>query len=75
MQRGADVPFLLMGFPWYFPGYSFEVCQSALMSLVTFVALRLYYAGKTIHFVCEFVCVSLRPIMIHLLVLELLVQI
>ena len=47
-------------FPWCFPGCSFEVCWSALMLLVTFVASRFYSAGKAVCFwVCVCVSVSL----------------
>ena len=61
-------------FPRYFPGCSFEVCQSTLMPPVTFVALQLCIAGNNVHFVCVFVCMSVWPVMICLCVLELLVQ-
>ena len=53
----CGVPFFLTGFPRCFPGCSFEVCRSALMSPVTFVALQFHSAGKAVHFECVFVCV------------------
>ena len=64
VQCGVDpfsqCSFFLMGFfPQFFPGCSFEVCPSALMLPVTFVASRFNSAGKAFHFECVFVCVSL----------------
>ena len=54
----CSVPFSWRVFPWCFPGCSFEVCWSALMSPVTFAALQFQSTGKAVHFECVFVCVS-----------------
>ena len=57
-----------------FPGAPLKFCRSALMSPVTFEASQFHSAGKAVHFECVFVCVSVRSIMIHLFVLELVSQ-
>ena len=68
----CGVPFSWWVFSWYFPGCSFEVCWSALMSLVIFAALQFHSAGKAVHFECVFVCVWVfRSILIRLFILEL----
>ena len=78
MMRGVvqihfcGVPFSWQVFPWYFPGCSFEVYQSALMSSVTYAASRFHSAGKAVHFECVFVCVWVFwSVMICLFILEL----
>ena len=71
----CSVPFSWWVFPRCFPGCSFEVCRSALMSPVTFAASQFRSAGKVVHFECVFVCVwVLRSIMICLFILELVSQ-
>ena len=57
--------FFLTGFPRCFPGCSFEVCRSALMSLVTFAASRFHSAGKAVCFECVFVSLPVCLILLH----------
>ena len=51
--------FFLTDFSKVLSGCSFEVCRSALMSLVTFASSQFHSAGKVVRFGCVFVCVSL----------------
>ena len=68
------VPFSWRVFPRYFPGCSFEVCRSALMSPVTFVASWFHSAGKAVHFECVLYVWVFQSVMICLFILELVSQ-